>query len=231
MNLSIVPALVGGAFVAPYLNTVVRCRKGAEHRPIVHLMTDMIRWWFWVVPLIAVAVVSAPEIIDLIYGRAFMASAPIFGVLLVAVYAQVFLTFSIATLVALDRPRWTVRVVAPMTLLGLVAQFFMIPRFGLIGAALVVLIGTVAAALLFFMLLGRLRVLDFPWRSLFNAGVASIVVTLSSWYWPVTGVLVIIKLIALTVMVFVLLVVLGEPLSHQVKTMWIWMSRIMNVRD
>ncbi len=229
MNLSIVPALVAGAFVAPYLNTVVRYHKTAAYQSIVHLTTDMIRWWLWVVPLITVAVASAPEMIGLIYGCDFLASAPIFGVLLLAAYAQVFVTFSIAILVALDRPRWTIRVVAPVTILGLVAQCFMIPRFGLIGAALVVLTGTVVAALLFFMLLGRLQVLVFPWRSLFNAGVVSVVVTLSACWWPATGVLVVVKLIALSVMMFALFAILGERLADQVKTMCVWISRVLNM--
>ncbi len=88
-------------------------------------------------PLAALTAGAAPEIVVLIYGRAFLPAAPVLFTLIFGAVAAVMVYVSAAILIAAGRPGWVLAVTWSLPLLAIGGHLVLIPRLGLVGAAVV----------------------------------------------------------------------------------------------
>jgi O-antigen/teichoic acid export membrane protein len=95
-------------------------------------------------PFAAAAAGAAPEIIEAVFGRQFLAASPLIGPLVGGALALVMLSVGSAIVTAAGKPQWVLPMALPLPLVAISAHLIAIPRWGSVGAATV----TLATALL-----------------------------------------------------------------------------------
>jgi O-antigen/teichoic acid export membrane protein len=100
-------------------------------------------------PIFALTFSTAQPITVFLYGERYRASAPILALLALGCYFNVLLGFNLQTLKVLEKLRYIVVVSILSLLINVAADFFLIPRYGALGAA----IGTAGTLILYNLLL------------------------------------------------------------------------------
>ena len=152
---------------------------------------------FWLVPVAAIIAGAAPEIVQVVFGSAFMPAGPLLALLIVGAVANVMLMVSLTIMTAVGLPARTVMFTAPLVPLALGGHLLLIPRLGAQGAALVTvgvsLLGASAAVASVYALWKVWPPVGTFLRSL----VVGLVVGAASMWWPTPGLFVFAKLIVL----------------------------------
>ncbi len=115
-----------------------------------------------------------PDVVRIFLGPAFAESLPVFKYLAVFAILWSAQVNSGAIFFAHDRPQNVVVIVAGVLLTGLVAQWLLIPRLGLIGAGLALMITHGVGLLLYWGGIARAFALTPPWKHLVLYGVAGV---------------------------------------------------------
>ena len=196
-SLSLLPGLFSWTFSSLLLATLSRQladRQGERAREVAR---DAMRVTFWLVPVAAIIAGAAPEIVQVVFGSAFMPAGPLLALLIVGAVANVMLMVSLTIMTAVGLPARTVMFTAPLVPLALGGHLLLIPRLGAQGAALVTvgvsLLGAAAAVASVYALW---KVWP-PVGTLLRSLVIGIVVGAVSMWWPTPGFFVFAKLIVL----------------------------------
>ena len=196
-SLSLLPGLFSWTFSSLLLATLSRQladRQGERAREVAR---DAMRVTFWLVPVAAIIVGAAPEIVQVVFGSAFMPAGPLLALLIVGAVANVMLMVSLTIMTAVGLPARTVMFTAPLVPLALGGHLLLIPRLGAQGAALVTvgvsLLGAAAAVASVY----ALWKVGPPVGTLLRSLVIGIVVGAVSMWWPTPGFFVFAKLIVL----------------------------------
>lgn len=209
-NLSLIPSLFTLAFVPLLLSTLSRLIHSGNLETARTLSRDGMRLVLLLLPFAGLAAGSASEIITLVFSATFLPAAPLFSVLIFAAVAMAMIGVTTCILTAAGQPNWTIAMTGPMVPLAVLADRWMIPRFGPLGAALVTTaVASVAAMSLVFAiyrLWGILPSFLSLGRSLLLGGLVYFLAT--SWATP--GWLVLVKLTILGLGILVGLWLLGE---------------------
>ena len=91
----------------------------------------------WLIPVAAIIVGAAPEIVEIVFGSAFIPAELLLSLLIVGGVANVMFTLALTVMTADGHPGRTVLFTVPFIPLALVGHLIMIPRFGQLGAAIV----------------------------------------------------------------------------------------------
>jgi O-antigen/teichoic acid export membrane protein len=161
-------------------------------------------------PLAALTAGAAPEIVALIYGQAFVAAAPVLVVLVFGGVAAGMIYVSAVILIAAGRPGWVLGVSWCLPLLAMGGHLVLIPRLGLVGAAIVTTtVATLGA-------LGAVAAVYRTWRIAPPMGTAvrGILIGVLAYglvgWWSTPGLLLLVKLPVLIVLVASAFALLGE---------------------
>jgi O-antigen/teichoic acid export membrane protein len=196
-SLSLLPGLFSLTFSSLLLATLSRYLADRQRDRAKELVQDAMRVTLWLIPVAAIIVGAAPEIVEIVFGSAFIPAGSLLSLLIVGGVANVMFTLALTVMTADGYPGRTVLFTVPFIPLALVGHLIMIPRFGQLGAAIV----TVGVSLLSASV--AVRSISIPWKVLPPLGtflrsvVIALVLGIVSMYWPTPGVFVFVKLIAL----------------------------------
>jgi O-antigen/teichoic acid export membrane protein len=193
-SLSLLPGLFSWTFSSLLLATLSRQLADRQGERARELARDAMRVTFWLVPVAAMIAGAAPEIVQVVFGSAFIPAGPLLALLIVGAIANVMLMVSLTIMTAAGLPARTVMFTAPLVPLALIGHLLLIPRLGEQGAALVTvsvsLLGASAAVASVYALWKVWPPVGTVLRSL----VIGIVVGVASMLWPTPGLFILAKL-------------------------------------
>jgi len=173
-------------------------------------------------PMIAIMACCGREIIGLVFGQAYEASATAVVVLLIAALLFGMRLVGDTSLIAAGRPRTVLLALAPMLPVNVALNYLLVPTHGLLGAAgATVLTLVIAAALVWWLTWRQFRVLPSV-AVLARTAVAAAAVYGVGLLVPAGGWLVLMKAAGLAGLYLLLLAVLGELRLRDVEPLLFW---------
>lgn len=215
-NLTLATGLFALAFSPVLLSTVTQAMRDGDHAYARRIARDSLRCVLFLIPLAAVLAASSREIVTLLFGDQYLLSARAFQCLIFAGLANVVISVGSAILIGAGKPSWTLAIAAPLPIVAIAAHLFVIPRFGLIGAAVVTALCATGGALLTFAAIHRLWQVTPPAASLLRSVLLAALGVAVAASWSTSGALVVVKLAALCAGIAGLLYVSGELKPSQV---------------
>jgi len=209
-NFAIIPALFAAAFSPFLLSTLGRLRTSGQERAACKMGRDAMRVAFGMLPFAGLVAGASREIVVLLLGQGFAATAPILALLFFGGVAMAMIAIATVMMIAADRPQGPVMLACPMLLLSLGANVLLIPRFGAVGAA------SVTTGLAAFGALAGASAVCVWWRIVpplatgLRALVLCILVYVAASLWPAPGLLLILKLAILSLLILPGFRLLGE---------------------
>jgi O-antigen/teichoic acid export membrane protein len=143
-NLALAPNLVALSLSPLLLSTLTRLLRTGDSEKALDIGRGAMRVVICLAPFAAAAAGAAPEIIEAVFGRQFLAASPLIGPLVGGALALVMLSIGSTIVTAAGKPHWVLPVAFPLPLVAISAHLVAIPRWGSLGAATV----TFATALL-----------------------------------------------------------------------------------
>lgn len=199
-SLSLLPGLFSWTFSSLLLATLSRQLADCQEERARELARDAMRVTMLLLPVAAIIAGAAPEIVQVVFGAAFLPAGPLLALLIVGAVSNVMLMVSITIMTAAGLPARTIMFTAPLVLLALAGHLILIPRFGQQGAALVTVVvsslGAIAAGAGVYALWKVWPPVGTVIRSL----AIGLVVGMISLWWPTSGVLVFPKLVLLGIL-------------------------------
>jgi len=221
-NLTLATGLFALAFSPVLLSTVTQAMRDGDYAYARRVARDALRCVLFLVPFAAVLAASSREIVTLLFGDQYVLSAQAFQCLIFAGLANVVISVGSAILIGAGKPSWTLTIAAPLPIVAIAAHVFAIPRFGLLGAAVVTMLCASGGAVLMFVAIYRLWQVTVPAASLFRSVLFAVLGVAVAASWPASGSLLIIKLGVLCAGFGGLLFVFGElkPSPISVEGSW-----------
>jgi len=209
-NLTLATGLFSLAFAPILLSTLAQAVRAGDMEHARQIARDSMRIGLLLLPLAAIVAASAPDIVALIFGIQYVASASVFRWLIFAGVASVTISIVVAVLTGGSKPSWTLYASVPLPVVAIVAHTWAIPRYGPVGAAMVTTLcgcaGAVFGAVAVYRLWRVTPSAPSALRSISLAGLGA----LAARSWPSPGALVIVKLAVVGLGVLLLLLASGE---------------------
>ena len=131
--------------ISPILiSTLTAARRAGEHGHARDVAMGSLRLVLALLPFAGIVAGASPEVVDLLFGSAFLQAAPLVGLLVFAAVASILTSVAVALAIASERTWPLLLLTAPLLPLSLLGHAFMVPRFAALGAAIV----TTATAIL-----------------------------------------------------------------------------------
>ena len=209
-NLTIVPGLVGLALAPVLLAALTHTMRAGEFPIAQALGQDAVRSVVCLLPFAAMVAGAAPAITTLVLGPAFAPAAPFLALLIFAGWARLALAVTTAILISADKPGFILALSTPLVPLAVATHFVVIPRAGAWGAAMVTTVFSVLLAGASMIAVYR------TWRivpSMATLGKISVIsgfACVAAAVWPATGAMLLIKLGAITLLIFAAFCIVGE---------------------
>jgi O-antigen/teichoic acid export membrane protein/GT2 family glycosyltransferase len=210
LSLAWLPGLFALSFSPLLLANLNRLRSAGDEAGARQLARQAMRAVLLILPLAALAAGSAPGLLALAFGPAFVAASVPLAPLLVGAVALAMVSVTTVLLTAAGRPGLTVTLTLPLPPLALIGHWLVIPRAGPLGAALVTASLAVASAGVSLFIVHRLWRVWPPAATALRCVVLSAVAFVTGVLWPVSGLLLVFKLAMLTVTLLAVLSLLGE---------------------
>jgi O-antigen/teichoic acid export membrane protein len=168
------------------------------------------RFAIGLVPFASLVAGAAPEIVRIVFGRQFMSAAPPLMLLIFAAVALLMISVASAILIAVDKPGWTAALAVFLVPLALAGCFLFIPAWGPRGAALATTIAAAAGALASMLAVKSFVGIAPPPATVLRSVLLSPLAYMAAAAWSAPGLLLVIKLPALSALICVMYFVLGE---------------------
>lgn len=136
-NLTLLAGLFALSFSPLLLSTLSRMLRAGELDLARRTGHDALRVVTGMLPFAAMTSGAAEEIAVSVFGKSFQPAAVPLAILIVGSVGFVAISVATAILTAAGKPRWTVVLTAPLVLLSIVGNLWLVPKFGPLGAALV----------------------------------------------------------------------------------------------
>jgi O-antigen/teichoic acid export membrane protein/ubiquinone/menaquinone biosynthesis C-methylase UbiE len=209
-NLTVVPGIFAMSFAPLLLSTLTRLLRDGHEQHARAMARDAMRLVLLLLPLAGLSAGAAGEIVRLIAGPDFAAAGPLLAVLIFEALTGTLLSVTNAILTAAGRANWTFIIAAPLVPLALIGHLLMIPRFGSLGAAAVTTTLTVCGAAAAGVAVWLQWRVTLPVASVARSTVLCVVAYVLAAWWPAGGLLLVVKLAAVSMLVLVGFLVLGE---------------------
>jgi O-antigen/teichoic acid export membrane protein len=192
------------------LATITRCELTGDHAGADQMKDDALRLPWVLFAFAGLAAGSAPEIMRLIFGEAFVPAAAPFSLLIIASTCMLCVSATATLLVTANRPWIVVVVNTPMLVLLGISGAWLIPRLGGTGAALAMFISTATGALFALGLAVFYTKRPWPLRTmLLGPGLGLAAGTVARAFPASAAVIIIAKLLLLSTLLIAGLVLLG----------------------
>ena len=159
---------------------------------------------------LAILAASAREVVPLILGADYLSGVNVFQCLIVAGVMNVAVSVGCALLVGAGKPASTLSVAMPLPIIAILADAWVIPRFGPVGAAAVTMTCAASGAAFAFLAIHHLWQVAPASTSVIRSVVLAIGGAIAAAAWSTPGLLVIVKLGVLGLGGLLFLCVAGE---------------------
>lgn len=209
-NLALLPTLFSYAFAPALLSTLARALREGDDEGARTLARLALRAVVLLLPVAAMTAGAAPEIVGLIFGREFEASAALLRPLIFGSLALLLVSVAASVLAAAGRERWTLHAAWPTLACAALGHALVIPYAGARGAAFMTALTACACALVSLALVWRAwRVAPHARTFASSAAVAACAYALTALF-PAGGLMLALKLACACVLSAGALAVLGE---------------------
>jgi O-antigen/teichoic acid export membrane protein len=219
-NLAYVPSMFGLTLAPLLLSTLTRVLREGNPGLARALARDTMRLVLLLLPLAALMAGARSEIVQLIFGPQFVATAPLLAWLVWPAIALTMVSVTGAILTAAGHPRWTFALVGPLVPLAVAGQLWLVPRYGPLGAAAVTTVLAIIGALAGVLAVGRLWHILPPLTSLLRSAALGGLVYLLAAQWPTPGWWVVPKLAGLGAGTVLGYLALGEFSRREIGLAW-----------
>ncbi len=209
-NLSLIPGIFSLSFSPLLLSSLSRTLHNGDIESAKKMSQNALRAIAAMLTVAGIIAGAAPEIVQLIFGNAFLPTAPLLAILIFGAIALAMISTTTAILTAASKPNWTFVLTAPLVPLAVVGYTLVIPRWGAIGAAWVfTLCATFGAAVTVGAVYHLLRVLP-PARTVARSCLICASVYTIAAIVPTQGSLLLLKLFGITLLIPLFFWLLGE---------------------
>jgi O-antigen/teichoic acid export membrane protein len=216
-TVALVPGIFALSFSPLVLSTLSRTLRAGDTRQAKEIGRNAMRLVVGLLAFIGLAAGAAVEIVDWVFGAAFLAAAPLLALLFFGALALLMISVTTAILTAVGRPGLTFALTGPLLPLVLVCQLVLIPAHGAIGAAtataLVAGLGAVATVVAVFWIWRIVPPAGTLGRAVLACGLAYALAVV----WPAPGLLLLAKLPTIAVVVCLTFVALGELTGDELR--------------
>ena len=215
-SLSIHTSLLSGSLSPPLLSTLTRLIKQGDESKAKEIGQTALRLSVWLLPLAAMTAGAATEIVDLVFGREFVSAGPILACLIFAAIGFIAMSMARAIILAIGKPGWMLLVTGPMVPVAFVGYLILIPWLGGVGAAIVTTSATCLVAVASFLVVYKLWGILPPAKTFVKSVFCSGLALAMAIFWPVSGLMVILKLLAIVAVIFIAFLLLGDFTAGEV---------------
>ncbi len=209
-NLTIIPALMGGALAPVLLAALTHAIRDGELSLARELARDAIRFSICLMPFAALISGCAPAIVALVVGRTFAPAASFLSLLIFGGFARLLLAVASAALIAANKSGWVLALTATLVSIAAAAHFVAITLWGATGASWVTTVLSVLAAA------ASVASVYTAWNirpshmTLARSAVISAFSYLAAVTWPATGLMLLIKLATISGLILAAYLGAGE---------------------
>lgn len=209
-NIALAPGLFALSFSPLLLSNLGRMLRAHKSDEARMMSRNAMRAVVLLLPFAGMTAGAAPELIEVIFGQAFLPAAPLLALLIFGAIAAVMISVATTILTAAGKPNWTAILTVPLPLAAVAGHFILIPYWGATGASLVTTLlaglGALAAVLCVHHHWGVWPPAATLWRSL----LVSVMAYGASYFWTASGFLLLLKLPAICILIVVTLAFLRE---------------------
>jgi O-antigen/teichoic acid export membrane protein len=215
-NVAIIPGLLSVAFAPLLLATVTKVLRQRQDSTARSMIQQGMRLVLCLLPFAGLVAGTAPEIVSLVYGQAFLPAAPLLAVLFLGAIGLTMMSVTTGILTALHQPRQALVLTWPLVPLALAAGLVLMPRYEAEGiAAGMTALAWLGAGLTVWGVYrhsGVLPALGTVLRTLLMAVIAFVL----SSVWATVGLWSIVELVTMTLLIVAGLFLLGELTGRDV---------------
>ncbi len=183
--LSFSPILIAG------LSKTLRTQDVSSAKRMARQALRLTLLWL---PWIVLASTSAEGFIPIIFSETFAPAAPIFSQLIFGAWGLLMISVTTAILISAGKSAWTFALAGPMVFLAGLGYGVLIPRLGIQGACLTTTFFALAGALASTLAVYKIWEIFLPWGTLWKSIFISALIYGLSFLWPVSGLIVFIKM-------------------------------------
>jgi O-antigen/teichoic acid export membrane protein len=209
-SLSLVPRIFALSFSPILLSTLTRLARGGDADAMRKMGRDAMRLVLGFLPFAALAAGAAQEIVRFIFGQPFLPAAPLLALLIFGSVPLLMVSVASAILIAADRPGETLAVAGPLVPLAVVGCILLVPARGPQGAALATVLTATVGALASILAVRRVADIHLSMATLLRSVLLSALAYIAAVAWPADGMLLLVKLPAISLLIFFAYLVLGE---------------------
>ena len=217
-NLSLIPlGFLSSALSSPLLATLSRLGKDPhqeEARSIIHVA---LRFLICLLPIAGLVAGAAPQLVALLYGTAFLPTAPMLAWLIFGALALTVVGVCGALLTAAGKPGWTLPLTAPLLPAAALAHWLLIPRFGAVSAAAVTSVAAVLGAVACLLAVARVWRIRLPLRTAARSALLAMLAYALGGLWPLTSAALLLKLALFAAVIVLAFVALGELSTEELR--------------
>ena len=215
-SLSMPASIFSQALSSPLLSTLSRLLSEGDEVKAKEIGRTAMRSVIWLLPFAAMTAGAASEIVGLIFGHMFLSAGPILAFLVFAAVGFTSINVTKVIIVAVGKPRWTFGLTGPLVPLALIGHLILITWLGGVGASIVttslICSGAFAGIVAVYKIWGVLPPAKTVLKSAFCSGIAFILAVL----WPASGLVLILKLVAITSIILLTFLILGDFTSGEI---------------
>ncbi|MFK8183183.1 MAG: lipopolysaccharide biosynthesis protein [Phormidesmis sp.] len=221
-NLASVPGIFALSFSPLLLSTLNRTLRTGDLPAAQQIGRYALRTIVALLPFAALAAAASVPIVSVVYGQAFQPAGPVLAVLIFASMALLLISVITAILTAAGRPNLTFMLVAPLLPISAAGYVWLVPRYGAMGACWAntgaAVFGVVAALLCLY----RVWQIAPPLTTAIRSAIAGAIVYVVGLHWITPDFSFLLKLVALSLLIPVLLLCLGELSATERKSLGNW---------
>lgn len=209
-NLALVPGVFALSFSPLLLSTLNSALRREELASAREMSFNSVRLVVALLPFSALAAAAAVPIVRVVYGDAFSVAGPVLAVLIFGAMGLVMISVATAVLTAAGRPNLTAVLVAPMLPISAVGYALFVPSYGEMGACWVNAGTSGLGAIASLVALNRIWQVSVPVGTFVRSAIAGGVIHFLGIRWITPDPSLVLKLLALSGLIPLLLVGLGE---------------------
>ena len=214
-NLTIVPVLFAVSLSPLLLAKLTALLNEGQAGSAVHMTKESVRLVICLLPFAGMSAGAADEVVAAIYGAPFLPAGAFLALLIFAAVGSALISTTVSTLIAAGRPMLAALATCPIVLLASGMHYWVVPRWGAIGAAAVTTFLAWAGATVVMLALYKLWKVPPPvitiLRSLVICGGAYYL----SSYWSSPGLMLLLKLPVVCLIILLAFWVTGEIRSAE----------------
>ncbi|ULA64035.1 MAG: Membrane protein involved in the export of O-antigen and teichoic acid (Modular protein) [Nitrospira sp.] len=230
-NLSILPSLFGVALSPLLLSTVSRLLSDGKIAQAKDMGRGALRVVAGLLPFGALVAGSAREIVIWVFGVSFESAAPLLALLILGAVAFVMVSVASVIATASGVPRFALHLSLFSIFFGTIASYVFIRAFGAFGAATATALCQVIGAMVSVGIIYRLWAIVPPAGTLWRSAIISVLVYTLALVWPVSGFLLLVKLAAISAVILLAYLTLGELSQEEISQARSFLSESLLVLD